>query len=90
MCIVQNAPHTSFAALQQSCEVRLFLTLDTGFVCVPHGYIGTYHVIGIPLVTSGFLTFSGAVISQTANAARNTLSLKRRNGATVNAYSKPM
>ena len=41
----------------------------------------TYHVIGIPLVTSGLLTFNGAVISQTANAARNTLSLKRRNGA---------
>jgi len=32
--------HTSFAALQQSCAVRLFLTLDTGFVCVPHGYTG--------------------------------------------------
>ena len=49
----------------------------------------TYHVIGIPLVTSGLLTFSGAVISQTANAARNTLSLKCQNGATGNAYSKP-
>jgi len=47
----------------------------------------TYHVIGIPLVTSGLLrlTFNGAVISQTANGARNTLSLKPRNGATGNA-----
>ena len=36
----------------------------------------TYHVIGIPLVTSGLLTFNGAVISQTTNAVRNTLSLK--------------
>ena len=45
----------------------------------------TYHVIGIPLVTSGLLTFNGAVISQTANDARNTLSLKPRNGATGNA-----
>ena len=49
----------------------------------------TYHVIDIPLVTSGLLTFNGAVISQTANAARNTLSLKRQNGATGNAYSTP-
>jgi len=56
--------------------------LDTSFVCVPHGYTGkTYHVISIPLVTSGLLAFNGAVISQTANAARNTLSLKRQNGA---------
>jgi len=45
----------------------------------------TYHVIGIPLVTSGLLTFNGAVISQTANAAPNTLRLKPRNGATGNA-----
>ena len=65
-----------------SVSGRLFLTLDTRFVCVPHGYIGN---IGIPLVTSGLLTFNGAVISQTANAARNTLSLKPRNGATGNA-----
>ena len=40
----------------------------------------TYHVIDIPLVTSGLLTFSGAVISQTANAARNTLSLNAEMG----------
>ena len=70
------------------------------FVCYQHRTLAsfvshtdtleTYYVIGIPLVTSGLLTFSGAVISQTANAARNTLSLKRRNGATVNAYSKPI
>jgi len=32
--------HMSFAAFQQSCKVRLFLTSDTGFVCVPHDYIG--------------------------------------------------
>ena len=44
-----------------------------------------YHVIDIPLVTSGLLTFNGAVISQTANAARNTLSLQPRNGDTGNA-----
>ena len=75
-----------------SVSGRLFLTLDTGFVCVPQTHtvtLETYHVIGIPLVTSGLLTFNGAVISQTANAARkrrNTLSLKPRNGDTGNAY----
>ena len=47
-----------------------------GFVCYQHWTLAlfvshmvtleTYHVIGIPLVTSGLLTFNGAVISQTA------------------------
>jgi len=46
--------HTSFAALQQSCGVRLLLTLDTGFVFVPHGLCPT--LITVKAITSEVLT----------------------------------
>ena len=71
-----------------SVSGRLFLTLDDWTLAsfVSHTVtLETYHVICIPLVTSGLLTFNGAVISQTANAVRNRLSLKPRNADTGNA-----